>query len=487
MPTRQLDQADLDLLTREIGGGPVPADYLLFVLRAARRRKRAAIVAFLAGLAACTAYFLLMPPRYRAETRILAQRQQSLPSIVRSSVGDDRPTLAASELIHRRDNLVELIRQAGLLAVPPEAPAAPAAPAAVEPVVPVCRAAVPALPTSAPASPSPSPFHSPFASADDPLEELVLLLDRRLKVEAGDVTIDIALDWPEPRQAYRIVEGALQNFLEARHVQEVTALDENIAILLGRAAVLRGELAEAAEELRRDSARDLARPAGAQPLAAPAPPVENEEAVRLRSMLDAKVRTIADVEEFRRRRLAELQAQYESRRSIYAWAHPEMVNLRLDIQALSGDSAQLAALRAEEKRLREQSGPPPAAPEGAEAAPRPVQEETATGAGAGRTERLREASARYRELMASVNQARLELDAARSAFKHRYKVIWPAQVPKKPVSPNPWKVFGAGGLGSLLLAILVAATLDWRSGRVLERWQLERGLGLPVLWEHSSR
>jgi hypothetical protein len=304
------------------------------------------------------------------------------------------------------------------------------------------------------------------------------------------VTIAIEIDWPDAQQAYRIVDGALQNFLEARHVQDVTALDEAISILKGRAAVLRDELFKVSEETRWALQQDASRaarsmaPAAAPP---PLPPPASEELVRLRSLLDAKARSISDVEEFRRRRLAELQAQYDARRAVYAEAHPEMANLRLDIAALNRDSAQITALREEERRLRDEyqarlAREPAVRPAAHAAIPqRPLAE--SVGAAVEQSERVREARIRYQQVLESVNQAQIELDTARSAFKHRYKVIWPPQVPKRPVSPNPLKVFGVGGLASIVFALLVAAAADWRSGRVLERWQVERQLDLPVIAE----
>jgi hypothetical protein len=39
------------------------------------------------------------------------------------------------------------------------------------------------------------------------------------------------------------------------------------------------------------------------------------------------------------------------------------------------------------------------------------------------------------------------------------------------------------GLAALLLALFVAAAPDLRAGRVMQRWQVERVLDLPVLAE----
>ena len=166
-----------------------------------------------------------------------------------------------------------------------------------------------------------------------------------------------------------------------------------------------------------------------------------------------------------------------------------MVNLRLDIAALTRDSSQVTALRAEERQLREDlearlARGRTSSPSTAASAPvAPSHSTLGTNFAIEQSERVREARARYQDVMDSVNRAQVDLDTARSAFKHRYKVVWPVQVPNKPVSPNPLKIFGIGALASLLLALLAPAAIDWRSGKLLERWQIERGLGLPILGE----
>ena len=93
----------------------------------------------------------------------------------------------------------------------------------------------------------------------------------------------------------------------------------------------------------------LARGGGAPP-AVPAREEVNEELVRLRSMIDAKERAVADVEEFRRRRLLDLQAQLDEKRGIYSDAYPAVVSLRQDIEAMERESPQATALRQELKQ-----------------------------------------------------------------------------------------------------------------------------------------
>lgn len=464
---------DVEFDEADDGNRPKPADWALLMLRSARRRKLLFVATFLAAFGAVFLYYRLKRPMYQVEAKILAQSHQMMPSGLRT-VADDPPARTAWELIHRRENLIALIRAAKLMDVPARGP-------------------LDRLQSIA-------GLGSERVDPVDPVDPMVTILDRKLAVTAEEGTITISLDWPVPEQAYRVVDGAVQNFIEARHVQEVTAIDEVISVLQVRAAKAREQLDRVTDEVRREwteGSRDTSSPA----VAAARPSVTrqpSDEVLRLKTLLEGKERAIQDVEEFRRRRLADLQAQLDERRNTFSEAHPAVLQLRQDIDSLSRESPQVLALREEEAKLRKDyqtrlaqegitesagSGPTPAAPPRSAASPRlrasntPIEED----------ERVRDARFQYQQIVEKVNSAQLELDAVRAAFKYRYNVIWPPQVPRDPISPNPRKVFGAGFLAALFLAVLVAAAPDLRSGRIVERWQVERSLGLPVLAELDKR
>src|SRR6185437_11378015 len=63
------------------------------------------------------------------------------------------------------------------------------------------------------------------------MDTMVERLDKRLTAWTADGTVVISIDWPDARMAARLVDIAQQNFLEARHAQEITALAEEIGIL----------------------------------------------------------------------------------------------------------------------------------------------------------------------------------------------------------------------------------------------------------------
>lgn len=424
---------------RPLAAGPTPFQWLQLVLGCLRRRRIAAAIAFVLCIGAWGAFFAYRQsrPLYRVEGKILAQRNQALPSAVRS-VYEDLPTRSAWDIVHRRDNLIALVRHAKLLTE-----------------------------TGAPLK------KNARGLEENPVDEFVTLLDEALVVTVAEGTITFHIDWPDAQQAYDIIQGAIQNFLEARHVQEVTAIDEVLTVLTGQAAALRSELDAAAEEVRRNPDRP-GRQAVTRVRRA------SEELARLQARVESKQRAIQDVEEFRRRRLADLQAQLDQARNTLSDAHPTVIGLRKDIEALSRSSPQMDTLREEERVAR------------AEYAERAAREGVATevvtvapppAATPEEDPRVRELRLQLEQMTLRIQSARIERDAARAAFKYRYNVIWPPQVPDEPVGANPIKFLLAALVSAGGLAIASSAGPDLLRGRIVERWQVEQSLGLPVLGE----
>ncbi|MGA8890107.1 MAG: lipopolysaccharide biosynthesis protein [Anaeromyxobacteraceae bacterium] len=432
-------------------------EWLVLVANATWRRRWIFLGTLVAGLALVTAYYLGAPRLYRSEAIVRAQRQQALPSLVRQGASDDAPTRSAYELIHSRENLLDLLRGAGLLSEDKREP-----PGLLERAL-LAFGFGPAMPD------------------EDPNAPLVRKLDKALEVTTGEGTVKIALDWPDAHQAYVLVGAAAQSFLEARYLQDVTTIDDSIALLKGRLGPLREQLDEAIDDAQRRGAAmaELMPP----PVPATATPSAqaNDSLRQLESAIEAKTRAIRDIEDFRRRRLLELQAQIEERRGQFADAHPVMVGLRAEVAGLQQESRQVEVLREEEKKLRAEYASRYAALTPSHSRASSLGVRVASSAAVEQSERVRDARFQYQQMVSKVSAAQTDLDNARAAFKYRYSVIWPATVPTTPVSPKPVKVFGIGAVLSLLLAAMVAAAPDLLRRRVVERWQVERGLGIEVL------
>jgi uncharacterized protein involved in exopolysaccharide biosynthesis len=460
-PRPQTD-ASLDLEDEGVDptpSGPSPADWAKLIVRAAFRHRWITLAVFLAGALATTAYFVSKNPVYQVDTKLLMQRPPG-PASVRSPY-DDLPTKSAWELVHRRENLVALVRAAKILPED-EGGAAPARTPRKLGLAERLRTLV---------------GREVTLGTEDPMDILVTVLDKRLSVATEDGTITISIIWPNPQQAYDVVNAALQNFLEARYIQEVRAMDEVISVVQGRAAAVRAEFEAASDEARRRSVRHSRAPSIARPRA------PSEELARLQSLLEGKQRALADVEEFRRRRVADLQAQLDQARTTLSDAHPKVVGLRKDIESAARETPQLEALREEERAARKAYAAQLARenPGGAAlASAQPAAIELPSGS-QDEDPRVRQLRIQSEQMSMRVSAAQIELDAARAAFKYKYNIIWPPQLPTEPVSPNPKKIFTGGLLAALVLALLAGAAPDLLRGRILESWQVERQLGLPIL------
>jgi uncharacterized protein involved in exopolysaccharide biosynthesis len=332
-------------------------------------------------------------------------------------------------------------------------------------------------------------------------DELIEMLEKRLYVNAGEGTVTIAIDWPDAQLAFQLVETAQQNFLDARHAAEVSSIAEAISILERHAAEVQQSIDTAMEEIKRAEPAHTVRAVPLAPTVRVRKQVEQSaqpsEVSQLKALLDGKRRALRDLEAFRAKRLGELKDDMEKQKQVYADAHPTVVRLKESIAAMTADSPQLAELRREEHELAAeyaQAGgdkPPERENEVRLAAPQMSEARRVLNAGSDASAeqyayakaRLRFAMNNYDSLIERLDAARIELDTARAAFKYRYSTIRPAELPKKVSKPKVPVVIAAGFLAALFLAALAAAVVDMKSRRLVERWQIERMLGLNVLGE----
>jgi len=429
--------------------------YGAFCLRSIRRRAFL-FVSVSAGLILLAALAVgALPKTYEVEARLLAQRNAVLS--VRADQNQMEPTRAAVETVVRRDNLLALLQQTDLLQE------------WTKHRPPLLRAKDRLL----------SALH--LLPADKELaDRLADALEQKLTVwTTPEGLLTIRLRWPDPVMAYRLVDAAQQNFLETRHLLEVSTIVEQIAILEEHAAKLRNGVDAQVAELQRLQERSAVK--NVRPGPAPTPVrLVDPEAVSQRVQLQSKRRAIADLEEFWRRHLVELQTRLAEQQAIYSENHPILLDLRRSIESFRRDSPQLVTLRREEadlrRRLAQSSDDSAAASLGAPNVPPelfrdPPGVEDASLEYA-RTE-LRYAVQQYAGMREKIAAARIDLDTARAAFKYRYAVVAPAQVPRAPIQPRVPLVMAAAVLGGLLLGVFSTAVADLRSGVVLERWQVE--------------
>ncbi|HET9754854.1 MAG TPA: hypothetical protein VFP52_17910, partial [Myxococcales bacterium] len=440
--------------------------YLVFSTGSVRRRPWLFLSVAGAMVALTAAALAVLPKTYQVDCKLLAQKNSVL--AVRADANmNDQPARSAVEMIVRHENLVALIRQTDLLQEWPKRRA------------PILRFKDWVM----------GHFRAP-PDENEQLEALTGLLEKQFNVwtNLNEGTVNIGLRWPDPVMAYRLVDAAQQNFLEMRHVLEISTISEQISILEGHAAKLKTEIDKQVAEVQR--VREQNAPRGLR-TARRAPetrsPPSDPEVDELRRTLQAKQRAIADLEEMRRRHLLELQTRLAEQRAVFSQNHPIIVDLKESIESLSRESPQLATLRAEEADLRRQlvaHGADPQQTQGVPGLPADLfrtdmislGEDSATEYA---RSQLRFSVQQYAAMQDRINAAKVDLDTARAAFKYRYRMVVPPQIPNGPVKPKASLMLVAAAVAGLLLALFATTLADLRSGVVLERWQVEELLGAP--------
>lgn len=451
-------------------------EYLAFVAGAVRRHRLAVAGVFSTIVALVVAVLAALPRTYHAEARLLVQRTPAL--ALRGEGPDVVPTRGAVALIRRRESLVALVQATDLIRHWDEH-----------------RAMAQRLMDAA---------HRAIAHEEEqkPIESIVEHLEKQLTVTVSEDTVTIAVDWPDAQMACRLVDVAQQNFLDARHTQEVTALSEALSILRSHADALRREVDDAVtgvDDVR--AGRHRPKVDGAGPTIGAVDPhhrgAPGMDAESIQLALVAKQRALDDLEAFRRHRVSELLARLAEQRAMYTDTHPTITDLRATIAELSAPSPQLkvlreevASLRARERTLRAANMQLGSAGAGASGPARGLSllldqglrddRDPTTVYARGQLSNAMEKLAASRD---RVEAAQVDLETAQVAFKYRYSIITPTKLPKKPAKPKVLNVMVAAVLAAAVSAVLLAVAADVRAGRIEERWQIERLLGQPLLAE----
>lgn len=469
--TQRAEQTSLDLFNWAAIGR-----FFQLVARSMARHKRVLFSVWLGVVGASVGLMAALPKTYEVQTTLQAQRTDVIAALSnRPNPGSD-PSKQAAETVLRHENLVSLVQQTDLIRKWPERRA---------PAMRLKDAIFARL--------------FPPRTPDEQLEGFVGLLEKQLWVDSNQGTVSIGIHFPDPDLAFSLVDTALENFLEARHAAEISSIGDAIVVLENRAAKSREALdatREQLETLRAARAAKVGKPGGPRRVL----PLESETPLdgktsQLLVQVQSRRRAIADLQEFRRRRATELEARLEELRSQYSASHPSVLDAQQSLEAMRGDSPQVLALQRElvpmeaelkqrglaadvplrTSRVRERLGTLQLDAEDPREAEDPDIEYAKS--------QVRAAIARYNGLLDRVESARLEQDSAQAAFKYRYTVIKPPQKPRGPVKPKPALVIPASVVAGLLLGIIATALIDLWSRKLVEPWQVEHALGIPLLGE----
>jgi hypothetical protein len=355
-----------------------------------------------------------------------------------------------------------------------------------------------------------------FDKADDVGEDgsdkvrLVLkLLEASLTVKADGNVVRLAADWTDPQTAYEIVSAALRSFLDKRSAAEVSVISDAITLLEEHAQAERDGIDTAMNEFLRLKEGWRSGASGASTLASlggGSRPLSVGPNPDLARRLEEKKQQIRSLDDERHKQLAELKTQMAGLLGTYTPSHPAVIALQRKIEGIADEPSSLAALKNEERgliaELAAQSGVSPDPSKGSPTAVRAVGAsaspirlgngpssrqdlEIADPASAMALSKLQSRIHKYEEFMDQITAAKLELDLARNAFRYRYAVHKPPELPTHARRPIRLLLGLGGVMLGIFLAFAIATVLDLLSGRLVEPWQVKRKLSLPVLGEVS--
>ncbi|MFL5354087.1 GumC family protein [Archangium sp.] len=468
-------------------------DYFGYLRNAILRHKLLALTTFVVTAALGLALAKFLPRSYYAEASLLPKRASTIAALVNPdripALDPDPPnplrppgevdsvTRSAAQAVMRRENLVAIIKRVNLL------DRWDATRAPLLRLKDTVMHLISGRPTE-----------------DIKLDAMVGMLEKSLSVSTEDGKVSLSVIWPDPQLAYELVDAAQQGFLEARQKEDLASITDALSILEEHEKTANEnykkaylEFEKIFEQLMIERRRAIGDPrvGGFN---------TNQHLAELRFLIRAKRRAISDSEEQHSRRLEQLNAELVAQRKLYGDNHPAIVELQQRMAGLRAQtSPQTTVLQGEEKELtREyerfggQAVPfpdePMPDPYGLERVlmgilpsvrdnPKPVVA----------LDELQSRTIIMQQLRKRIDSAKLERDIVEASFKYRYAVLTPAEFPRNPVKPNA-KVIALGGIvAGLILGVFAALARDVLSGRFLQAWQVQRGLGLPVLAELEAQ
>lgn len=467
-------------------------DYLSYVKNAVKRHWKLALATFLVTAVLGLLAAKLLPRTWHSESKLLPRRTANTiipglvnperpnllnpdpPNPMRPANEVDGPTKAAAEAVLRQENLIKIIKNTYLLdrweSTRP----------------PLLRF-----------KDSMMRMVSGPPDEDSKMDAMVGTLEKKLWVGTDDGKVTIGVDWGDPQLAYELVEKAQESFLEKSKEEELNSIKDAITILQEHEQQAQDAVKEAYQEFEKTFTSIMIerRRAVGDPRLLPRFGSTDQELAQLRFVIRSKRRAIADAMVQHNQRLTQMQDELVQLREMYAPDHPQVVEQESRVAALRQGSPQVKALQEEERQLLAEYGdlggkslpfpdepvPDPYGLERVLMGLLPAVSENPSAAVS--LDRLRSRLSAQQQILKRIDAAKLELDIASKSFKYRFTQLTPAEFPRKPVKPNALIIAIGGIIAGLVLAVFAALARDVLSGRVLESWQVERGLGVPVLAE----
>jgi uncharacterized protein involved in exopolysaccharide biosynthesis len=453
-----------------------------YVGRAVLRRKLVAATTFFGTVVLVVLAALWMPRTYRVEARILTNNTD-LEEIVNPTrfQSNDPMTKNVVERFLARENMLGLVVDANLEKAWDEQRG-------------VIGEAKDAIRTA---------LFGPIAQKDKE-EALYEIAKRKVHLFLeGDIVVCRA-EWTDAKTTLTLAQVCEKRFLAMQRERELSQKRESVALLERNVESSQKDLdasyatlektiqGKGASVAQLKAVRQRRASAGGGG-AGGASKGSLAEVERLKEIRDEKKAVIGDIERNHRATVVQASGALVKLRETLGPDHPDLKQAARVVEEESRPPPELLKLKSEVAQLEAQidrlssRGDPPkergtiveevvAVPEG----PKDIKDDP-------EVERMMTnitvAEQGHWELLDRLATAKIEVQTAEAAFAYRYITVYPPLLPKKAVSPNVGGLVGAGVLAAFVLAFLLAIAADVLAMRVMETWQIERFLGLPVLGE----
>lgn len=315
------------------------------------------------------------------------------------------------------------------------------------------------------------------------------MLENQLRLNIDQSTVSIQCEWSDPEASRDIVQAALSRFIDKRYQTEV-------GTFLTRIKPLEDQLEAARLTLERIDP-SLAPPKEAPTEATPAeqlvevrkqPSPEAIEAGQklpaARERQAAAAAKLGELEAARQGRIAHLKQEKAARAATLGSSHPEMIAIDFQLKDAEKDTSDLidarakkAAADAEVADLSSKAGvviPKVTRSTAPSLAPTKKVDELTM-------QKITAAREEYNRKKDALDNENLKLRVAEAAFKSKYQITRPPEVPMAPKKPVSLMVGLGGALATILLMLALATLRDRSVGIFFEAKQVRDRLRLPVL------
>jgi uncharacterized protein involved in exopolysaccharide biosynthesis len=437
-------------------------ELLLFALNSARRRKLLTLVVAIVGVALTIAGVNLAPKTYASAGEILVVKKEEAGGGWNPEA-KDREVKQWEGQIRARPNIENIIKDAQLIEK-------------WDDMRQPHRRLLDRVSSSAP-------------TREQKKTALVALLDRQLKLQADPTMLVISCDWSEPEASKEIVQAAITRFIDKRYETEVGTIPAEIQVAEESLEKARLELEKLSPSTAPAKEKSIiATPATQlvqQKTDRPIDPELPGKLAKARERQQAATNKLAEVDVARQGKIQQIQGQLTERSGSLGPAHPEIVQLKSQLEQAQRETTEHANAREAKAKadqevadLALQAGmaiPKPLALRPAAALPEDKKVDPQVQA------KIDDARTVYNAAKAELNKKNNDLKFAELDFKRKYTISTPPEVPFGPKKPVGLMVALGGFFATLLLALLFAALRDRATGIIYESKQVKDILRVPVL------